>query len=241
MFTAGGSVFGQTNSSTQTKNQKVAEADKIPVIIKHLPDWENVRARANHILNANDLRQSLGERPVFDLINFEGGTEAVTAPYDQGKLLIVEYPTPQASIDADAQIKQRLTEIGQNPPIFYRRIGNYNVFVFDATDETSANALLDQIKYEKIVQWLDEAPILADRAEREFAIGIGDVFLSTVIFVAAGLGVMLLLGTITGLVFYYVREQRRSAMPVFSDAGGMIRLNLDELTSPISSGKLLNE
>jgi len=233
-------AFAQANSSPQVKNQKVSEADKIPVLIRNLPDWENTRSRANYILNTDDLRKSLGERPVFDLIKFESGAEAVAAPYNQGKLLIVEYPTPQISVDADAHITQRLTEIGRNPPIFYRRIGNYNTFVFDAPDEASANALLDQVKYEKTVQWLDEAPVIQDRLERELAIGIGDVFLSTLIFVLVGLGVMLFLGTTVGLIFYYVREQKRSSVPVFSDAGGMIRLNLDEITSPISSGKFLN-
>jgi hypothetical protein len=234
-------AHAQANTSAQVKSRKVSEQDKIPVIIKHLPDWESARTRANYILNADELRKSVGERPILDLITFEGGTEAVSATYNQAQLLIVEYPTPQASVEADAQITQRLSQIPQNSQIFYRRIGNYNVFVFDAPDQASANALLDQIKYEKIVQWLDESPILQDRADREFAIGIGDVFLSTIVFVLAGLGVMLSLGTITGLAFYYVREHRRSALPVFSDAGGMIRLNLDELTSPISSGNLLNE
>jgi hypothetical protein len=47
------------------------------------------------------LRQALGSREVFDLIDFEGGTEAVAAPYEAGKLLIVEYNTPQGSIETD--------------------------------------------------------------------------------------------------------------------------------------------
>lgn len=234
-------VFAQADNSRQAKNQEVSGGDKTSVLIMRLPDWENTRSRASYILNTDDLRKSLGERPVFDLIKFEGGTEAAAAPYNQGKLLIVEYPTPQASIDADAQITQRLNEIGQNPPIFYRRIGNYNAFVFDAPDAASANALLDQVKYEKTVQWLGENPYIQQQIEREFAIGIGDVFLSTLIFVLAGLGVMLVAGTTVGLIFYYIREQKRASMPVFSDAGGMIRLNLDGLTSPTSTGRLLNQ
>jgi hypothetical protein len=140
-------IFAQGANTAQPKTQEVFVVEETPVIVKHLPDWKNVYQRAVYISNTNDLRQALGDRPVFELISFEGGTEAVTANYDAGKLLIVEYTTPQFSIDADERIKQRLTENPPTPPIYFRRIGNYEVFVFDAPDETAANALIDQVKY----------------------------------------------------------------------------------------------
>ena len=79
-------VFAQEDSLKDVRSQEVSEDDGIPVLAKHLPDWENVRNGAIYILNADDLRKALGDRPVFDLIIFEGGTEAVTANYDAGKL-----------------------------------------------------------------------------------------------------------------------------------------------------------
>jgi hypothetical protein len=230
-------IFAQNNNS----NPAVSEQDKIPVLVKHLPDWENTRNSATYILNAEDLRKSLGERVVFDLINPGNGIEAVTAPYPQGKLLIVEYPTPQASSDADALIKQRLAEIASNPAIYYRRIGNYSAFVFDASDETAANALLDQVKYEKTVQWLGENPMPQIRAEREFAIMTGDIFLSTVIVVVVGFGSTVIAGIIAGLLFFYVREQKRATTHIFTDAGGMTRLNLDGLTPDVVPERLLKD
>ena len=78
----------QASNAPPIKSREISDDDGLPVLVKHLPDWENARNRSTYILNENDLRNSLGNRPVFDLINFESGTEAVTAPYDQGKLLI---------------------------------------------------------------------------------------------------------------------------------------------------------
>ena len=225
----------------QFKSQEVSEEDGIPVLIKHLPDWENARNRATYTNNTNDLRKALGERAVFDLIDFAGGTEAVTASYDAGKLLIVEYTSPQVSIEADAQFKQRLAaQEPQNPPVFYRRIGNYSAFVFDANDEITANALLDRIKYEKNVQWLGEDPNKQQKYERYIATTMADVFLSTTIWILSGVGLAILTGIIVGLLFFRSRDRRRIAMTAFSDAGGMIRLNIDELTAQ-PSDRLLNE
>ncbi len=233
----------QETAKTQeaSKSQEMDEKENIPVLTKHLPDWENARNRAVYILNTTDLRKALGERPVFDLIDFAGGTEAVTAPYPQGKLLIIEYNTPQASVDADNKIKQRLAEIGPQTPIFYRRIGNYNAFVFDGTEEAAANSLLDQVKYQKNVQWLGTDPFAFKRAERAFIETTSQLFTSTLLAIVGGIGLSILTGIAVGVFFFYLREQRRSTMEAFSDAGGMTRLNLDGLSAQTSSDRLLNE
>ena len=225
----------------QFKSQEVSEEDGVPVLIKHLPDWENARNRATHTNKVNDLRAALGARPVLEVIDFAGGTEAVAAPYDAGKLLIVEYMNPQSSIEADALFKQKLAESPQNPPVVYRRIGNYNAFVFDTPDEAAANALLDQIKYQKTVQWLGEDPYAQQKAERFFAIRTADIFLSTILVIIGGLALAVLTGIGVGLVYFRMREQQRATMSAFSDAGGMTRLNLDELSESVSSNKLLED
>lgn len=234
-------VFAQEGAAPQIKSREVSDGDGIPVLIKHLPDWENARNRATYILNQNDLRNALGSRPVFDLIEFESGTEAVTANYDSGQLLLIEYMTPQASVDADGKINQRLAEIGQNPPIVYRRIGNYNVFVFDASDAEEANALLDQIKYEKNVQWLGEDPFLLKRAERAIVVGLSELFVATTLAIVGGLGLSVLAGIAVGYIFFRFREQKRRGMETFSDAGGMTRLNLDGFTPQVSPDRLLQK
>ncbi len=234
---AGGEIYAQ---SRPVKVQEISEADGVPVLIKHLPDWENVRNSAVLAHSVDDLRKALGERPVYDLIDFTGGTEAAVATYPQGKLLIVEFPSPALSAELDAKLQERLA--GQ--PVQYRRIGNYNAFVFDAPDEAAASGLLDRVKYEKQIQWLGDNPFLAQRAkqaERNFVMTTADIFFSTLLAIVSGLGVSILVGILVGFLFFYRRAARRAAMPTFSDAGGMTRLNLDGYTPEIAPDRLLKD
>ena len=234
------SASAQAQNNAPARSREVSDDDGIPVLIKHLPDWETARARATYILNASDLKRALGDKRVFDAIDFAGGTEAVAADYPQGKLLIVEFYSPQASIEADTKIQQQL-DAPQNNGAVYRRIGNYNAFVFDSTDEAAAGALLDQVKYEKTVQWLGKDPFALKRAERDFIQGTSSLFLSTVVAIVSGLGLSVLGGLLVGFIYFRVRQQKRSQMAAFSDAGGMTRLNLDGLTAQTSADRLLEE
>lgn len=234
-------VSAQTKTSPTVKSQEYSDEDGIPVLIKNLPDWENVRNSAILTHNVEELRTALGNRPVLDLINFAGGTEAVTANYPQGKLLLIEYSTPQFSIDMDTKTLQRLAEIGQTQKIYYRRIGNYNAFVFDAPDEVSANSLLDQIVYDKEIQWLGENPFILRKAERMFIESTSELFFSTLLVIILGLVIGIVGGIVAGLVFFYMRDQRRATMDAFSDAGGMIRLNIDELSVQTPAERLLKD
>jgi hypothetical protein len=210
-------------------SQEVSDTDGVPVLIKHLPEWASVRSNATITNNVADLRLVLGERPVFESLEFAPGTEAVTAPYAAGKLLVIEYATPQAATEADVKFQQ----ITQSQPVVYRRIGNYGAFIFDASDSTAANALLDQIKYEKTVQWLGEDPFLIKKFERYVALTGRDVALSTVLFIGFVLLSAIVLGVIAGIVYFRFRENQRAGMTAFSDAGGLTRLNLDDLSEPI--------
>ncbi len=111
--------------------------------------------------------------------------------------------------------------------------------MFDVQDEASANILLDQVKYEKMVQWLGTNPFILRRAERAFINDASDLFVSTLLIILSGIGLAIVAGLAVGIFFFYLREQKRSTMAAFSDAGGMIRLNLDDLTPQISSDRLL--
>jgi hypothetical protein len=227
---------------TVSKSQEVSDKEGIPVLIMHLPDWETKRDTAVFVNKAEDLLTYLDERPVLREIDFIPGTEAVIASYPEGKLLIIEFATPQASSDADERVV-RAVEAQRVGGFFYRRIGNYNVFLFDGTDESAANALFDKIKYQKVVQWLGAEPALfaGGESERDFIVGTSSLFISTVIVILAGFATSTVLGVIIGLLFFYFREQRRSTMPNFSDAGGMTRLNLDGLTPAESVKKLFGK
>ena len=233
-------VFAQSPTASKYKSQEISETDGVPVLLKHLPDWDRVRDRAVFATKTLDLKASLGERSILDLIDFPAGTEAATAPFDSGRLLIIEYASPQGSVDADAKFTAALAEDEQAASTVYRRIGNYNVFVFDAIDKAAADALIDQVKYEKQVQWLGANPFRIT-AERAFVLTTTDMFISTFLIVLIGIGISIGGGIVAGYVFFYIRDQKRAGMPTFSDAGGMTRLNLDGLTPDIASDRLLND
>jgi len=216
-------------AGAQAVSLEVSDIDGIPVLVKHLPDWESKRGETVFARDPAALSAAVGARPVIGLIDFRTGTEAVSAPYEAGRLLILEYTNPQSSLEDDAKFVEALNAAGG--ATVYRRIGNYNAFVFDVNDEAAANALLDQIKYEKNVQWLGDDPFLLRRAERRFVITTADIFLSTLFWILGGVGLAIITGIGSGFLFYRIREQRRRALPTFSDAGGMTRLNLDGFTA----------
>jgi len=225
--------IGVNAEQPAAKGHEVSETDGVPVLIKHLPGWESKRDSAVLASSVAELKNVLGDRPVLDAIDFRGGTEAVVAPYEEGKLLIVEFATPQGSAAADDIVKQRLVAGQQGGSVVYRRIGNYNAFVFDAADETSASSLLDQVKYEKKVQWLGENPFELRRMERAFIYMTRDMFIATVLWIILGMLGSILLGVGAGYLFFRFREKQRSRLTAFSDAGGLVRLNLDDLSEPI--------
>jgi hypothetical protein len=223
---SGPTAFGQAG---QPRSQEISEADGQPVLLKHLPDHERVSAAATFLTDKNELRNIVGADPVLDVIEFSAGTEAVTAVYPQGRLVIVEYTSPQLSVEVDAKIQQHIASNPQSPFV-YRRIGNYNAFVFGTSENGAANALLDEIKYEKTVQWLGEDPYLLRKLERYMVSTSRDIMLSTVLVILLGLGSALLTGIAVGFIFFRIRDQRRAARTAFSDAGGLTRLNLDGLS-----------
>jgi hypothetical protein len=218
-----------------------AGEDDLPVLIKHLPDWEHVSGQATYATSLVALREAVPNQAVLNALSFEGGTEAVVAHYGQSQLVIVEFTTPQFSIDNDQKVWTTIAELktkGEPVPSAYRRIGNYSVFVFNAADEKAANALIDQVKYEKVVQWLGEDPHLYERLQKYFTQTSAGVLVA--VLKSSGLSLLLCLaaGALIGtMMFRYRRAQRAAA---YSDAGGSIRLNLDELTTPIKTQRLLD-
>lgn len=231
-------VFGQSSPGGPVRSQEYSESDGVPVLIKHLPNWESVRQTAVLARDVPSLKAVLGERPALDLIDFSAGTEAATAAYPEGKLLIIEYSTPQASVDADGKFTSLLSS--GDGKTAYKRIGNYNVLVFDASDLAAANALIDQVKYEKNIQWLGPNPFRIS-AERAFVLTTSDIFFSTVLVILMGIGISIVGGLITGWVFFLYRERRRAEMTTYTDAGGMTRLNLDGFTPDIVPKGLLGD
>ncbi len=124
-------------------------------------------------------------------------------------------------------------------PTAYRRVGNYSVFVFNAPDEQTAKQLIDQVKYQQVVQWLGNRPDNLAARQREFIETTLGVFVSVV--KASGIAIVLCVavGGFLGALLFSRRRARQAETQAYSDAGGMLRLNIDELSAPTDAGKLI--
>ncbi|MDQ5844971.1 MAG: hypothetical protein M3539_06700 [Acidobacteriota bacterium] len=214
---------------------------EIPVLVKHLPDWERAQQSLLYAVTQNGLKNAFSNQPVFDAVSFEGGAEAVIADYQGPRLVIVEFNTPQLATDNNQRITARIQELrnqGQPTPTAYRRVGNYSVFVLDAANEESANQLADQVKYQQVVQWLGRNPNLYDKAANEFTRTTLGVFIAVV--KASGLAIIgsLALGGLLGALLFS-RRRKQQRIVAYSDAGGMLRLNLDDMTAQRDPARLL--
>jgi len=219
-----------------------AGSGEFPTLVTHLPNWEAVQARALYAISLPTLKETVRNQPILDAVSFEGGTEAVTAKYDQGQLVIIEFQTPQLAADNDARIGQRIAKLrAQNQAVLsaYRRVGNYAVFVFNAPSEQAANALIDQVKYEKVVQWLGNDPHRFERANRFWLNMSGSLIINTIKATALAILFCLGIGGIFGSVIFARRRAQAALREQYTDAGGMVRLNLDELAAQPVPSRLL--
>jgi hypothetical protein len=215
----------------------------IPVLVKHLPAWQAVSQTARYTLGVEALQMEFGTNSVFDAVSFEGGTEAVVANYDKQRLVLIEFNTPQLATENNGRIAARIQELrnqGQPAPTAYRRVGNYSVFVFDAPNEVAANQLIDQVKYQQIVQWLGENPYTYREAVAEFT----QTTLGVLVSVVKASGIVLVgslaIGGFLGALLFSRRRAQQQGRDAYSDAGGMLRLNLDDVEPNSDPARLLD-
>ncbi len=216
----------------------------IPPLIKHLPNPEQAQKNAVYLNSFANLQRLPFQHAVFDAVQSGGNADVALATYGPAKVVIVEFNTPQLATENDKRFIARIQELwklGQPAPSAYRRVGNYSVLVFDASDEQTAKQLIDQVKYEQVVQWLGENPNILKEAQKRYV----DTTLGVLVTVlkASGYALITCLGMgvlIGGLLFSYRRSQQKAAT-AYSDAGGMLRLNLDELTPETDPARLLRE
>jgi hypothetical protein len=211
---------------------------EIPALVKHLPDPENAQKNVVYLNNFSTLTNLAPQQPVLTAVQANGNADAALATIGvSGKVLIVEFNTPQLATENDQRIIARVHELwnlGQPAPTAYRRVGNYSVFVFDAPDAQTANQLIDQVHYEQVVSWLGNNPNILRRAQEHYidtTLGVLVAVLKASGYAAvACLGIGALMG---GLLFSYRRKQQRT-VTAYSDAGGMMRLNLDEMSADLT-------
>lgn len=96
---------------------------EIPVLVKHLPEWETAQQRAVYAVTLGRLREAAGNNTVLDVLSFEGGTEAVTATYDSSaRLVIIEYSTPQFAADNNSRVAARLQQLREQGAVLAFRL-----------------------------------------------------------------------------------------------------------------------
>ena len=214
----------------------------VPVLVKHLPQWEQAQQRLVYHAGFNSLKDAVPNQPVLEVVSSEGDADAAIAEYGGSNLVIVEFNTPQLAADNDRLIAakiQDLRSLGQPLPSAYRRVGNYSVFVFNSPNEQIANGLIDQIQYEQVVHWLGDNPNLLEKAQRDYYQTTAGLLLAVV--KASGYSALacLALGGLMGAILFNRRRMQQRDAKSFSDAGGMLRLNIDELTSKADRTKLI--
>lgn len=239
-----GPVFAQTAviDNLPAPAQELSDEDNVPVIIKHLPEWEKFKDKARVISTTEEFSKSVKGHAIAAEIPFVGGTEAVVADYEAGKLAIVEFTTPQMATDMDARIQAKLAEIGQlgQGLPHYRREGNYAVFVFDPTDEAAAAALSEQVEYQKVVQWLGSNPYIQQQTERMTVKTTSEVVLGAIQLTGYILLFALLVGGGAGYLIFRTRNRQQLAANSYTEVDGMTTLNLDDFGSSKSTDRLLD-
>lgn len=232
-------VAGNAETYARKAAQSTPPDQEIPVLVQHLPNWEKLSSYS-YVVTLADLKAVVANQPILDSFDFEGGTEAAAANYGPATLVIVEFATPQFSVENDQKIWTRYSELkaqGQPVPTAYRRVGNYSVFVFNANDEATANQLLEQVRYEKVVQWLGDDPHIYEKLQRYFAETSSSVLVA--VLKSSGVALVSCIG-IGGLMgFLLFRYRRAQKAELYSDAGGQVRLNLDDLTRAPDPSRLL--
>jgi hypothetical protein len=223
------------------------DAPARPRLLEDLPQTSIIAGSQRYFLGPESLNAYV-ERG-RDMFGFAGDAEAVMAEYQTGarkpaggatsqnnasahssqsppmKLVIIEYKTPQFAyyaMERATNYVNSLSEDEQNR-IIVKREGNYIVEAVSFQDREATQALVDSIKYPYSVKWLhDPRRPLRDPFRMQKA---AQMLISTF----GLLGVLLLVVFVGGSIFgtAVFLKRRRRQQEVFSDAGGMVRLDLD--------------
>jgi hypothetical protein len=217
-----------------------------PPLLDYLPAKSRVPGSEVYFLGPESLN-SYAEHG-RDIFEFAGDTEAVIGEYVQQmpstastlptngaptttpdsnlKLVIVEYHTPQFATDAITRAEgyaATLPDEDRNQLII-KRTGNYIVAALGVRDRDLAESLIASIEYPYTVKWLRNPlwptndPFRAQKA--------AEMLLSTFGLLGLILLTVLTGGAVFGTTIFLKRRKRQRE--VFSDAGGMLRLDIDQ-------------
>jgi uncharacterized protein DUF6599 len=226
------------------KNPASQSSGKLPLLPSHLPGENKIADSEKYLVGPAALAQQKAFSGLKDVIKFDSGVEAVSADYKNGdgtmSLMIIEYQTPQTAADGLKAVSKYIETLNhaERESRILKRVGNYLVHAVNVKNSTDAGNLISQIKYEYKVYWEGRKisdvplefrppdPVAIDEANRTLMIMVRSFY-----WVGALLSGSILIGLVAGGTFFYFRRYRRRKLgldELFSDAGGTIRLNLDD-------------
>jgi len=209
---------------------------EVPLLVQHLPTDRRIAGSERFISGPRGLARFPGYDNPDDLFNLESdGVEAAIADYRTARgtshLLVVEYHTPQLAASAYDQVSRYVAQLPEDERArrIFKREGNYLIEAFNVADRDVMEALVNSITYTATVRWLDR--------DRLRLVGSLPVFpattwlITTFAFIGVVVVILIAGGVALGYAFFVIRR-RHVQRYGFSDAGGMLRLNLDGLILP---------
>ena len=211
------------------KNAEVAR----PALIENLPAGSTASNSVRYFLGPESLNAYVEHGR--EMFGFAGDAEAVMAEYGAAvspvKLVIVEYHTPQFAYDAMARVNEYLATLSEQEQnrIIVKREGNYIVEATGFENRDAAQALVDAVKYPYGVKWLRDPRLPSNDPFRVQK--AAQMLLSTFTL----LGLLLLSVTIGGSILgtSIFLKRRKQQQEIFSNAGGMLRLEIDPFEARI--------
>ena len=217
---------------------------ELPPLPLHLPESDKVAESEKYIVGPAALARLKNFSGLKDTIGFGVGAEVTTADYRSGggqmNLIIVEYFAPQTAADGESRIRDHFNSIPQTEKdrLIIKRVGNYVVAMSNIQDMPAAQNIVGQIKYQKKIYWAGRKftdiplefrppdPLAVEDITRTVKTMVSSFYWTGIAILSA-----LLLGGVVGYSLFQWKRYRRRKLgldDMFSDAGGTIRLNLDD-------------
>jgi len=240
-------------AANATPDQQIFEALKpnltggegeLPSLPLHLPETDKIAGSEKYVLGPTAFSALKTSGELKEAINFGDGVEVTAADYRNGggqmSLIIVEYFTPQMASDGHARIQDVFNALPQTDKErrILKRVGNYVIAMSPVRDKAAAENIAGQIKYQKKIYWagrkFTDIPLEfrpADPLATEESMRTVKVMVRSFYWMGAMILSALLVGLFTGVSLFRWKRYRRRKLgtdDLFSDAGGTVRLNLDD-------------